>query len=222
LILFTMQNLIDEKLFSDLYNSLLDEFRSANAEQLSNIYSSTVEQVKEWKYATDTYFTIQPLENEINKLKPGKLLKDGDNDNPKIRVHSFGFDEGNRLILFEYPLSNDADQYGYYTNCNLYIDQAIKTYVIHRYVENKRPPSLVNLKVFQPINACTKLALSVNGVKPNQWLLQTYYHSENGSLEKISRHDPGFNVTVDYKMVYDDKGLERIIAGNDLLQWKRK
>lgn len=217
-----MQNLVDEKLFSDLFNTLFDEFKSANNEKLTEVYSLAKENVKEWKYATDTYFTIQPYENEINKLKPGKLLKDANNSNPKIRVHSFGFDEENKLILFEYPLSNDAEQYGYYTSCNLYTDQGIKTYVVHRYIENKRPPSLVNLKMYSPINNTTKVALSINGLKPNKWLLQVYYYSESGILEKISRYDPTFNVTVDYKMVYDDKGLERIIAGNDIIQWQRK
>lgn len=217
-----MQNLIDESIFTELYNTLLEEFKSANSEQLYNLYLETHSKVKDWKYATDTYFTIRPYDNEINNLKRGKLLKSADTNNPKIRVNTFGFDDHNNLILAEWPFSNDAEQYGYSTSCNLHLAEGVKTYAIHRYIENRSPSAIVSISIFKSIGDTTKISLTVNGIRSNHWLLQVYHYSDNGVLQKIDRHDPTFNLTVEFNMIYDENGLEKITNAVNSIIWKRK
>lgn len=216
-----MQNLIAENIFTELYNTLLEEFKSMNSEVVYNLYLETESKVKDWKYATDTYFTTLPYDVEISRHKRGRLLKSADPSNPKIRVNTFGFDGHDRLILSEWPFSNDGRKFGYSTSCKLHLAEAIKIYAIHRYIDNKPLSSLSAVSVFKSLDDRTKISFGVNGLGDTSWFIELYHYSDKGVLQKIVAYDPVFNLTTEYNMIHDEKGLEQITTGNGSVWWKR-
>lgn len=94
---------------------------------------------------------------------------------------------------------------------------------MHRYIDNKGPSSLNCISVFKSIDDTTRVSVGVNKRHgDNNWFLQIYRYSDNGVLQKTERHDPTFNLTVEYNMMYDEKGLEKITTGNGSVWWQRK
>jgi hypothetical protein len=109
------------------------------------------------------------------------------------------------------------------TRCCIHQEGAVKIYSMHRYIDNKGPSSLNCISVFKLVDDTTRVSVGVNKRHgDNNWFLQVYRYSDNGVLQKIERHDPTFNLTVEYNMMYDEKGLEKITTGNGSVWWQRK
>ena len=184
---------------------------------IDEIMEDTLAKISSWKYATDEYFSPIPLFHEINRFKRGKLLKDV-KERKVPGLFSFGFDENNQLILTQ-SLVGENITFGYANNIYRYSETGeILRFHTRSYENKERQTKLISAGIFKELESSVKIDITLSRSK--DWSAFAYFYNLE-RVEKIVGYSKGWSGMTTYEMVYDEKGLAKIMLGYQVY-WKRR
>lgn len=199
---------------------IIDGLRSEIMESvpvIDKIMERTLESVNSWKYATDEHFTPIPLFHEIHRFKRGRLLKNV-KEWKVPGLFSFGFNENDRLVITR-RMAWENITFGYNNTIYQYFESGeIKYFHTRNYENRERKTELISGGMFRDLGQSVKVNILLS--RSNNWSAYAYFY--NGErIEKVVAYSKGWSGMTTYEMIYDEKGLAKIMVGY-LKHWKRR
>jgi hypothetical protein len=184
---------------------------------VDEIIERTLASVKSWKYATDEYFTPIPLFHEIHRFKKGRLLKNV-KDWKVPGLYSFGFDENDRLVITR-RMAWENITFGYENTSYQYFESGeIKYFHTRNYENRERKTALISGGTFRDLEQSVKVDVGLS--RSNDWSASAYFYNED-RIVRVVAYSKGWSGMTTYEMIYDEKGLAKIMVGY-LTRWKRR
>jgi len=209
-------DLINDDRINEILEGLRAEIKKSEP-VIDQIIERTLASVKSWKYATDEYFKPIPLFHEINRFKRGRLLKNVQ-DWKVPGLFSFGFNENDQLFITRNMLGVNIT-FGYANTIYQYSETGEIKYLHTRSYENKeRKTALISVGVFRDLEPSVKVDVTLS--RSNDWSAYAYFYNME-RIEKVVAYSKGWDGMTTYEMIYDEKGLSKIMIGY-LEYWKRR
>lgn len=214
---YMLNEILETCLFEELKESCSIDFKALNNnDALNTIYNNAVKRVDDWKYASGSVFTFLPYSLELQNQKPGKLLKSRPN---KGRFVTYGFD-ANKLLLETWDLNGDKEKFGSYVNCILEKNDNESDIIFFFKHDAINKINIQAITKSKALDNNQTLFITVNGLKPNNWIARLDTHSDSKTTE-IVRYDPTFNLQTVFYMNYSGDELKTITT-NGAVFWSKE
>jgi hypothetical protein len=209
-------DLMNDERIGEIIDGLRSEIMKSEP-VIDEIMGRTLASVKSWKYATREYFRPIPLFHEIRRFTRGRLLKNV-KEWKVPGLFSFGFNETDRLIITRIVVGENIT-FGIDNTIYQYFETGEIKYLHTRNYESKeRKTHLISAGLFRDLEPFVKIDVVLS--RSNDWSAYAYFY--NGErIEKVVAYSKGWSGMTTYEMIYDEKGLAKIMVGY-LRHWKRR